>query len=334
MLLFTFVIYALFMLVSANGYVPIIKHDRVWVYVGGFLKYENNVPVDVTVRHFYKFGGHVMINGQEYTSFGLYKSMYFQYNPETITAVDSVWTVTRKKGPVYFTREDEQGNFYVLGENINDGSHSLPNIVISSQDFNSFDANNIDFDENDDYVDCVLYNYNEEDGASMPGLGGCYYYSPEVSELVRYFDSTLEIDGEICRKYSIAYGNYDEREDYDFRDHSIRGFSFIEGVGIVLNGSLAAFDLGFEACLGGHYSNEFYAGQYSGLEGIYDENEEPIYIYDEKWHNNLMGILSSGTIAKDDNLSYANIFDLYGRQIEFPLPGTIYIRDGKKYIAR
>lgn len=315
---FNFIIFFIVIFVitfSAEGVVKMIRSNRIWVYNGFTMKYDDGEYYDLGARHFYRFGEQLTINNKEYTSFELYKTQYFKMKPfPDDNQIDSIYTVMRADSPKYYIREDESGSVYVLGE------ESEPNeIRITSV---------CDQDSEHNYVDCALYNFNAPDGSLMPGVGidGNYIQGDLCAQ---YYNETIEIDGEACRQYDIAWANLDKEKDYNFKEHCINGFGFIEGIGITSNGCLADYEIFFEASFVG--KNEFFPGQYSYLDGIFDENENPIFIFSTR----LSKYLSEYKPSQNDlNLGESKVYDLYGRQITTPLPGTVYIRDGKKCISR
>lgn len=336
-----FIIVMLCMSIHSYGYVKMIRPDRVWVYYGEAV---DVLPRGGYARHFYKFGEEITVDGKKYTSFGLFKTQYIETeyvfdenHPGGHEIIIGSYMVERTDGLIHFIREEESGKVFALGKDApnNHFSEDGCELVILRQDFNSFSADKFILEEDVKYADCLIYDFNAPNGWIMPHIGYDFYNSGadigDEGPILQYLADTIDIEGEKCRQYDIAWNTSDiwNSTPPDFSKSKIKDFSMIEGIGITCNGNLACYDTCFALCECG--MNGDYPEQLSYLEGVYNLSEEPIVIYKDRLLKDLADI---NKISENSDIEPDELYDILGRQISNPLPGSVYIRAGKKYVAR
>lgn len=315
-----------FIFTFANNSVRMIRKDRIWVYSGN----ANDVLPNALARHFYKFGTDVAYNGRIYTSFGLYKTEYLQKrydSDKNIFYIDKT-AVSPESTPIYFLREDEDGTIYILARPLNI-KFSCPDNYYCS-DYYLGDLNDPKFIEyfdttRIDHKEFILYDFNSTNETFIPRNTSDLFLYPGYNK--QTYSHSLNIEGDNCRLYQINYPD----DEFNSSEISIlfKDFYAIEGIGITKNGNLASWKWCFTAK--DWQSNGKYPGEYSFLEGVYTLNYDPIFIF----YNSILNEFNcKNEICFDTPMRISGTFDLLGNPISNPLPGSIYIRDGKKFVAK
>ncbi|MDE6393532.1 MAG: hypothetical protein K2L59_09740 [Muribaculaceae bacterium] len=132
--------------------------------------------------------------------------------------------------------------------------------------------------------------------------------SPEFCPTVSYEDPVM-IGGEECRVMNID------------------GISLVEGLGTTFNGSLGSYTFERPTCLEPWINTER-PGIDSSLVRVYDSEDNLLYGSPFVSGNSVDGI------EADAAGSDAPVYDVFGRRIDTTVPGSVYIRGGKKFVAR
>ncbi len=132
--------------------------------------------------------------------------------------------------------------------------------------------------------------------------------SPESCPTVSYDDPVM-IGGEECRVMNID------------------GISLIEGLGTTFNGSLGSYTFERTTCME-PWINTDRPGIDSSLVRVYDSEDNLLYGSPFVSGNSVDGI------EADAAGSNAPVYDVFGRRVRSTIPGSVYIRGGKKFVAR
>jgi hypothetical protein len=294
------VLVAFISLTAYPDYVPMIREGRVWEYEGYFGRNGEWGQV----LHYMKFDGTVTVNDKEYHAFGIYNSKFYQ----TIGESRSDYTLSREEernGPVWFLRE-ESGRVYVLmyGDSAFEyvwTTGSLPEA---------------------EYDEYVLYDFTLEEGAASCLLQWGNTVPGRMHETV-YLDPVM-IDGELCKAQSFMFTdsvngmNAEKMPFYGFGKSIV-----LEGIGITFNGCLPYFCVDMKSSIGD--DNSRCPIDFSWLRSVRNSAGEIIY-----------GQESPAAISEvmAERQSESDIYDVMGRRVDSTVPGSVYIRGGKKFVAR
>ncbi|MDE7412888.1 MAG: hypothetical protein K2N05_03730 [Muribaculaceae bacterium] len=128
-------------------------------------------------------------------------------------------------------------------------------------------------------------------------------------------DGSMEFEG-----YEIEDVGTVEIFNNEYRYVKTKYDYWIEGIGSPLGNYLLVFPVPTCVEIPNTYLNECY------------KNEELIFSY-EKWKEIRQGL--SGVNSLKINIDTPDIiFDLHGRRVTNPQPGSVYIRGGKKFVAK
>ena len=108
---------------------------------------------------------------------------------------------------------------------------------------------------------------------------------------------------------------------------NIDGISLIEGLGTTFNGSLGSYTFERTTCMEPWVNTER-PGIDSSLVRVYDSEYNLLYGSPFVSGNSVDGI------EADAAGSNAPVYDVFGRRIDTTVPGSVYIRGGKKFVAR
>lgn len=294
------VLVAFISLTAYPDYVPMIREGRVWEYEGYFGRNGEWGQV----LHYMKFDGTVTVNDKEYHAFGIYNSKFYQTTGES----RSDYTLSREEernGPVWFLRE-ESSRVYVLmyGDSAFEyvwTTGSLPEA---------------------DYDEYILYDFTLEEGAASCLLQWGNTVPGRMHETV-YLDPVM-IDGELCKAQSFMFRdcvngmNAEKMPFYGFGKSIV-----LEGIGITFNGCLPYFCVDMKSSIGD--DNSRCPIDFSWLRSVRNSAGEIIY-----------GQESPAAIpdVMDERQSESDIYDVMGRRVRSTVPGSVYIRGGKKFVAR
>ncbi len=119
------------------------------------------------------------------------------------------------------------------------------------------------------------------------------------------------------------------------------GAKIMEGIGMV-SGRLHPYLVRIRCCAGFFIApmsacDPDYSGGFGrrGMPELYsvEEPDGTVLILDEEHYNEVTGAGIENTVV-DSKQSNDNIYDLHGRMVANPQPGSLYIRNGKKFVAK
>lgn len=283
--------------VQANDdYVPMIKEGYVWEYAGAyFLTNEDGV-----VHHFMKFDESITLNGKEYTSFVLFKSdLYCKY----VNGKEEKSERTEmRNGPRFFVRE-ENSKVYVLTKD--------------SQIYYTTSETSSDWiptaSDSSPYEEFAIYDFSAAEGAEAPAIMNGQIYKEDTNLVINWL-TPVSVWGVNYRAYQFLFD-----EEQSTSGNAI----VIEGIGITGNGHLACFDSYLSTAI--FTDNYFMPGQGSFLVSVRDADGK--YIYGSPDLGSISDISSD---AQGDQ----PVYDVMGRVVKEMVPGSVYIRGGKKFVAK
>lgn len=274
--------------------VELVRTDRVWEYWGW------DGQSSIIYIHYVDFddSNPLMFGGNAYLRSRIFKSIkceeiHLTTNPIQLKVIEE----EDRDYTLFYMREDEGKVYSLLTEDKNENNEAEYN-----------------------YRDWLVYDWNKENHSEW-----CYYpewlrcsgYISEMSPThVKYLESII-IDGEECKRMTLGWNGSYFPED----------IVFIEGIGCDAGGSLGypIFDK-----LAGVADNSKYPQIDSYLNKVYNSSGEEIFFNEKnpvKISSQINKVLSDG-LQKD-----FNTYDLDGNIINQTIAGSIYIRDGKKFVA-
>lgn len=303
----------------AFGYVPMICDGRVWEYGGGYRTADERGQV----FHYMKFDEHVVVNGKTYTGFGVFNSKYYRYDNDDNTYILS--KDVERDGPVWLLREEE-GKVYILysGKDVSSQSALTGLTVETSWPI----SENLDMSDPEEYGESILYDFSLAEGEKIRLPLWSDVLKPEESYVFEVsYGEELLIGEEECR---VQFFN-------DARDSSTAGSGpkqygpgsghslpcAIEGIGITYNGCLPYYSILLLS--GQDYDNSYSPGPESYLRCVMDANGNVLYGTDSP--------ASIPGMQTEDSLNDIT-YDVLGRRVSSTVPGSVYIRGGKKFVAK
>ncbi len=290
-----------------DGYAPIIEEGKVWEYAGTYF----HPGEDGRVIHYMKFDGTVEVNGHVYHGFGIYNSKFYReiLDYEKTERQFELSYEEQRDGPMWFLREEE-GKLYGLTYGLTDWDTL---VEIKASESNSLLEKEYEYGEFKLY-DFTLPENGEMEFAEWGDLNNC------VGILHVHYSDNVVIDG-TSRLVQQFWPSDDRMKAPGYVD----GFNYIEGIGVTYYGCLPSYG----------------PLEYSGM--MYDNSYSP---WKESWLKSVRK--SDGTVIYGDDspvgieltkAEYANnesgaIYDLMGRRVERVLPGSVYVRDGKKFVGK
>jgi len=312
-------------LAAEETYVPMIREGRVWEYKGEYWHPGEHGQV----CHFMRFNGTAEVNGVEYHLFELYKSIYYKsvrYDDDTY---GYEFSKEEERGYPKFLLREEPEKVYVLTELpewecVEDESSVIKEIK-DNADLESI-SNNTAGKEFGEYL---LYDFTLQEGDSrrMPFWDKVNCYD---SILLKYFvltKSPLTIAGESCRVQSFVVGGENDsfNPEWSQSEYGTAAFQMIEGIGVTAYGCLPRF---FPERVTAMFHDNSYLPEYNtGLNYVYDSEGKIIFPTSHVGIDNI-------TDTQDSAPQSGVIYDLMGRRVERVQPGSVYVRDGKKFVGR
>ncbi|MDE5644776.1 MAG: hypothetical protein K2I45_03955 [Muribaculaceae bacterium] len=290
--------------ICASDYVPTVREDRIWEYSGcdvnGMHRYDENSWNSLVAYHFVKFVEKRKVGENEYSRLAVVRTKKYSSMFETNEfGPNFLMSDEEKDMSLCWLREDD-GVVYRL----DDSPHRNPVCEIPA---------NADPDR---FVETVIYNWNLNEGEKMtlcrlPDDSGV-----EEDFSVHYLPPTC-VGGTVCRVMTFA------------DDHFVKAvddrFYIIEGIGANYNGHLGVY---FLDLMTGTANNAESPGIQSVLKRVYDGDGNLIYGEEMPGPSAIEGIFD------DDCISGDIIYDILGRRVRSTVPGGVYIRGGKKFVAR
>ncbi len=313
------------MAADSGTYVTMIREGRLWEYNAQYFHPGENGEV----LHYMRFNGTVEVNGVEYHCFEMYKSRYYKevdYDYENHCSVYEFSKEEERGYPKFLLRE-EPGKVYVLTYLDSDGGEWIVHVRNEKE---MAELLKIGEDWRGEYL---LYDFTLQEGDFrwMPegDLAASYYNGLNYYAFVI---ATENIEGESCRVMSFAPIDRDEdgsfNPEWRKRAETNEWNTMIEGVGIVWNGCLARF---YPSLNSGMFQDESYLpDDGSTLSNVYDSDGNVVYSY-YPWSPPTVGIDNINVTPESQS---GEIYDLMGRRVERVLPGSVYVRDGKKFVGK
>jgi len=271
---------------------------NIWVYSGHYERTVNGKIENGTVYHYMKFDGDAMVNHDWYDSFVLFKSEYVRYNGES-GAMEHSETMERT-GPRYFLRA-ANGRVYVL---------TLDDQIFVSQTSvkDSFDPTVAP----ERYGEFLRYDFTLVDGDM--------FFLPCGGNMGEIFQTTVQIDEPV-------QVNGKDRKTLSFiaepGSMGIYPGQVIDGIGATKDGDMVIFGPPYST---GMPNNSYAACDGSILKCVYSSWDDcPIY-----GSMPTVGV----SLTEADPSESGIIYDMMGRRVERVLPGSVYVRDGKKFVGK
>lgn len=295
---------------SAEEYKSMIRYDRVWQC------YSTLDGTDEDTYKCMRFDGTEEINGKTYHRLVTFKKRIMDYDPETGPIVKQMVDCLEHEG---YLRE-ENGKVYTLIEDMEDPRTDTRDPSLGWL----YIPGNSDSDGNKKYSEYLLYDFNIEENGIYDGISfvtGSAWNNRFAILNVSY----VEIDGEEYKKmYVCPEDELEYHETYDTPYSSYQ--SIVEGIGAIGYG-----------CLNYHefidWPLRLYAHNYFTC--LYDMDGNVIYSEDPEYFGFEYGSFASvKNMAEDTGEAPAPLYDILGRRILAPAPGQLYIRGGKKHIAK
>jgi len=310
-------------LAAEETYVPMIREGRVWEYKGEYW----HPGEHGLVYHLMRFNGTAEVNGVEYHLFEVYKSIYYNsvwYDDDTY---GYEFSKEEDRGYPKFLLREEPGKVYALTElPEKEGGGEYIIHIKNDSELKTISDNNAD----KEYGEYCLYDFTlkEGDARKMP----CWeWVNPFESEYNKYFaliKNPQTIDGESCRvmSYYVAYVDEPFNPEWSQSEHGTAAFQMIEGIGVTRYGCIPHF---YPEIMTAMYHDNSYLPEFnSRLNYVYDNEGNVIYF---SQYSSPAGV---DNIANTTNPQSGVIYDLMGRRVERVQPGSVYVRDGRKFVGR
>ena len=285
---------------SAEEYKSMIRYDRVWEHVSW---YGNSYDV-----YYVRFDGPEEINGKTYHRLVSFRHARYKYGYEYNQDYNDYEIHVFDVDDSYYKHEgylrEENGKVYTLVAN-NITEFGYPSQILFTP--------NSDFPDSYTLEEKVLYDFTCKEGESYTGLytGGEAF---EMTYIVRSIEA-VEIDGEEHRLLKVC------TDEDEYMEEPI-----VEGVGIADNGCLTTIDFHRPSCPCWNYI----------FNRVLSTDGRVLYRAEHAAEIPVDDFLGTDGIAEitDPSATDAPIYDILGRRITDPVPGQLYIQDGKKHIAK
>ena len=284
---------------SAQAYEPMIREDRIWEYC------IETVDWDISSKEIvnFKFDGTERINGQTYHKLNLWDPD--AENPAPVT----VAYMREGNGSVYLLLQQETICMYGNG-----GGLTLPlpeNTEICLYRFESFEDG---IPEAFPLMIPAATTYHEQSN-----------YDAKLDLLpLQPLYKQIRANGKDWN-VTLYYSEYDEylakRWLNGIPSDDIRDITIVEGIGNVGRGFLCT--PGFLDIM---ITNQDRYAYFVRQKDVYGNT-----VFDAKWVKDQSGVTE---IVPQERPKDGRSYDLTGKQVNDPEPGTIYIQDGEKRIAR
>lgn len=316
----TSLILSLLIPLVSYSFVSMIQHDRLWQYSG-------SAGWDGSVYHTMRFQGEVEFLGKSYSVFTRINTKIYKYDKDTQLKYLYSDIDFTDNGLKYFIRE-EDGKTYAIAyfedsADLSDGTIFYTTRPASSSLFESVGDGL--------FGEVLIYDTTLPDRSliNLPNIESSGSPSFMLENFLQVYGDPVEIDGKICKfgcyvDLDASIGDWKPNLSENFYE-DIGENGWIEGIGILKTGCLAAYDILMRGGQG--YDNTEFLNQDSWLQSVYTDDGQVLYGLPP------VGLSINGI---SDNASPADsrMFDVMGREITSPAPGTVYIQGGKKFIAK
>lgn len=173
----------------------------------------------------------------------------------------------------------------------------------------------------DEPFDAVLYDFNLEAGDRyLTLLNGNILTMATVLDAV----CVTEIFGRVKKitavtNYPLGHLNFDELDSRDFDRYTLR---YEEKIGNIGYGTYTSLEYGYDG-------NTGLIEDYTCLNKVYDSTGRVLY-----QGKGIDGFSNIPEISENTGYADIEIYDLYGCRAISPQPGSVYIRNGKKFVRR
>ena len=280
---------------AAEEYKSIIRYDRIWEHISYHWE-------DRQVYH-ERFNGTEEINGKTYHQVISFRKSGFAFNDDGQTYLFDI-------DESYYQHEgyirEEDGKVYTIVINAN------PDSEVNGYDWYVLLNWRPNEEELPRIEEKLIYDFSCKEGESFVGHNVSSYMVTEVTFKVNSIE-IIDINGEQCRKFNIC--------PVDWVDFT---FPMVEGIGIDGYGCLTTLNfLEVPTCPCINYEfNRVLSSEGDVQYRTHDCFDIPY---------NVAGM---DGIDADPKESDATLYDAMGRRIAAPASGQLYIKDGKKHIAR
>ena len=272
----------------------LINRDRLWYYNSGLIN--GNVVFKM------QFGSDTVINGKTYTAFSTTATTYTYHDSST-----NEW-ITKETGPgaIFYLREE--------------GS-----IVYIYDPTNLSGLNSLD-DWSYEESECLLYDFSLKEGGRYNTVGS------NLMPIRLTIESTgsKELEGGVKLNYQTISCQIPWGDEWDSTPWELYA---IEGIGFVSKNSITyATLIGLQPMISTGY--QYYSPPYpyplgnATLNRVTDLDGNIIFT------PKMLEDSGIDDIRTDQELKDNQIYNLMGLPVSNPQPGTIYIRNGKKYIHK
>ena len=280
-----------------SDYMPMIEQGKVWEYRGSYSRQADGRNEAGIVSHFMKFEGTADVNGKTYSCFTLYKSEYYRG-----TDVYGELELAETKdcdGPRYFMREEGEKVYILTYEDRIFGTDKSIEECFGGTE------------SPEGYGEFLRYDFGLADGDSFNLPSGVMVSSDDLIPV------TVKIEG------PVMVGEYECNAMTFTGENGIADYpgTVIEGIGPTEDGDLAVFGPPY---LADTPDNSLLPGQGSSLVRVYGSDGNLVYGKEP-------GGVSS---VADNTVSDDTIYDVLGRRVSSTAPGSVYIRGGKKFVAK
>lgn len=182
--------------------------------------------------------------------------------------------------------------------------------------YRRFEAVDREFGETKDNIELLLYDFSE-DGETKYVTGLDFTYLGECNMTVSGWIEVVNREIITVKGEQLVQLSAKSRMDEHSRPYE---FKIVEGIGAVQQGLLGYLLQGL-ATSGGTFTT-------IGFNRLEDTEGNLIFNASD------IGFAGVETVGADSSKADGRMFDLMGREIRNPQRGTLYIRDGRKHIAR
>ena len=286
----------------SEKHVATVREDRVWVYSGanryGMHEYDEKSWDNLLAVHSLKFTATREIGGKLYSCLTITDTRNYSISTDVEAYPYGTLMSRETRDEITCLLREEDGTVYRL-----DAEYG--GAVVSPVE-----------DEVSSYHETVIYDWNKKEGEEIH-LVRIPAGSVETEPLKVHYLAPVTIGGDECMVMTFA--------DDPFTEVYKDSFFLIEGIGVTENGSLGLY---FLDQMTGMADNSWYAGIQSRLERVYDGDGNVIY---DTNHYSFVGV---DDVVSSQKPKYGAIYDLMGRRVERVLPGSVYVRDGKKFVGK
>lgn len=304
---------------------PFLSGNKVWEYVAKF-GYDNFAVYRLTR---YSICESTEIDGKEY------KTLYQISESDWIVSTDDDGNQTVKDGDSYYQKysvaylREEGDKVYI----------KLPDSSIHTYNPDAVEySDRFQWVETNPGEDTLLYDFSMKDGdtatCNVRHIGGDFLFDSVVAPVKACCTSEENLGEETLRRISLVNPVtlddieylFDEKIEVTSENVDTYGMVWVEGIGSVGHGIL--YETGGYPAIPETYANA--APFWEMFNNLYDTDGNVLYPGLGISYGEASGISHIHAPSENSLVTY----DLMGQRVDRLLPGSIYIRNGKKFIAR